>query len=531
MGATKMGKKIRILDTTLRDGAQSEGAQFSLSDKLGTIMLLDNLGFDYIEAGTPASNPKDAELFERLKSAYSGNARIVAFGLTRKAGGESESDAGLRALCGAGTQTVSIVGKASRFQVESVLKTTAQENLAMIRETVAYLCEKGKRVFFDAEHFFDGYAHDPAYALECLAAARDAGARQLVLCDTNGGVTPDAVTEIVAAVAAKLPGAHIGAHFHNDAGLALANSLAAVEAGADNLQGTFLGIGERCGNTSLAALIPTLQLKKGYDVVPPDKLALFTRTAYHLAELCNMLIPPNLPYIGSSAFSHKGGMHIDGVVKDAHAFEHVDPAAVGNARKLLISEVAGRSAVAEKLGRIDAALAADKAKVDAVLKKLKQLEYDGYSYEAAGASFELMALRELGRLREYFTLLDYKIIGERSIEAGRRSAVAVVKIAVGADSELRAAEGDGPVHALDISLRSALSTFYPRLSRAHLIDYKVRVITPESATAAKVRVLIDTTDGETQWTTVGVSADIIDASFKAITDSIVYMLHKSESEE
>lgn len=523
-----MAQKVFVLDTTLRDGAQGEGINFSLSDKLGAVMLLDNLGFDYIEAGIPSSNPKDAEFFEKIKNTKLQHAKIVAFGLTRKKDGDCESDGAIKALLAADTEIVAVVGKCSAFQAQSVLLATQEENLRMIRDTVGYLVAKGKRVFFDAEHFFDGYAEDEGYALECLAAAKEAGSETLVLCDTNGGGTPERVSEIVAAAVARFPDTKIGTHFHNDAGLAVANALAAVKAGANDVQGTFLGIGERCGNTNLSTLVPTLQLKCGYEVVKTESLALFTRTAYHMAEICNLVLPNGSPYVGASAFSHKGGMHIDGVVKTPRAFEHVSPDAVGNVRRFLLSEVAGRSAVAARLRKIDETLANDEKNVDRLVACLKRKEYEGYQYESASASFELLALREFGLMKDFFTLLSYKIIGERSLEAGRRSSLAVVKISVDGKEELCAAEGDGPVHALDISLRNALAKFYPSLSKTHLVDYKVRVISPEDATASKVRVIIDTTDGDSQWTTAGVSADIIDASFKAITDSVIYCLCKEK---
>lgn len=524
-----MQKKVRVLDTTLRDGAQGEGINFSLSDKLGAVMLLDNLGFDYIEAGIPSSNPKDAEFFEKVKKTKLQNAKLVAFGLTRKKDGDCESDAAIKALLAADTEIVTIVGKCSAFQVENVLLATREQNLNMISDTVEYLVKKGKSVFFDAEHFFDGFAEDESYALSCLTAAVDAGAESLVLCDTNGGTTPDRVSEVVAKVVFRFPEIRVGTHFHNDAGLAVANAVSAVKAGALDVQGTFLGIGERCGNTNLSTLVPTLQLKCGYETVSDESLSLFTRTAYHMAEICNLVIPGGSPYIGASAFSHKGGMHIDGVVKTPRAFEHVSPESVGNVRRFLLSEVAGRSAVAARLRKIDEALASDEKNVDRLVACLKQKEYEGYQYESASASFELLALREFGLMKDFFTLLSYKIIGERSLEAGRRSSLAVVKIAVDGKEELCAAEGDGPVHALDISLRNALSKFYPSLSKTHLVDYKVRVISPEDATASKVRVIIDTTDGDSQWTTAGVSADIIDASFKAITDSVIYSLNKGKN--
>ena len=524
-----MGQRVFVLDTTLRDGAQSEGINFSLSDKLGTVMLLDNLGFSYIEAGIPASNPKDVEFFEKSKTMQLTNSKIVAFGLTRKKDETCEKDVALGALVAAGTEIVAVVGKCSAFQVKNVLMATREQNIEMIRDTVEYLVKKGKQVFFDAEHFFDGYEEDSAYALDCLSAAVEAGSETLVLCDTNGGKTPDEVKTIVGAVVKRFGTVRIGTHFHNDAGLAVANSLAAVEAGAYDVQGTFLGIGERCGNTNLSSLVPTLQTKFGLDVVSKQSLSLFTRTAYHLSEICNTVVPANAPYVGSSAFSHKGGMHIDGVVKTPKAFEHIAPEEVGNTRKILLSEVAGKSAVAAKLGKINPEFVKDESNVDKILARLKQLEYEGYQYESASASFELMSLREFSLMKDFFTLLSYKIIGERSLEAGRRSSLAVVKISVDGAVELCAAEGDGPVHALDISLRTALSKFYPSLSKTHLIDYKVRVISPEDATASKVRVLIDTTDGDAVFTTVGVSADIIDASFKAITDSVSYSLYKNKN--
>ncbi len=519
---------ISVLDTTLRDGAQGSGVYFSVADKLGIVLLLDNLGIQYIEAGNPGSNPKDREFFTKVKEIKLNNAKIVAFGATRKKNISANQDPGLYSLIQADTEYVSIVGKSSVFQVEHVLKTTKQQNLAMIEDTIKYLKSFGKKVFFDAEHFYDGYNDDKDYAIESLKVAKDAGADMLVLCDTRGACFPSDAYQTTKKIVDMFDDIEVSAHFHNDIGCAVANTVEAVRAGAKNIQGTFLGIGERTGNASLAVTIPNLQLKLGFDVLPPESLRYFTRTAIHIAELSNMVVEANQPYIGSSAFSHKAGMHIDGVAKNNLSFEHIDPTEVGNKRNILLSEMSGKAAILEKIIGMEQDVPTDNETVDRLVERLKRQEQNGHQYEFASASFNVMVLKELGMLEEFFKLVSYTIVGERTESDGRRKSLAVVKISVGDKQEICAREGDGPVHALDRSLRGALETFYPAVAQTKLVDYRVRVINPEDATASRVRVIIETAGDNERWSTLGVSADIIDASFKAITDSVLYYLHSNK---
>ncbi len=516
--------ELTVLDTTLRDGAQGSGVYFSVSDKIGIVLLLDNLGIQYIEAGNPGSNPKDREFFEKVKQLKLENAKLVAFGATRKKNIKPENDENLKSLIQADTEYISIVGKSSLFHVEQVLKTTKQENLAMISDTIKYLKTFNKKVFFDAEHFFDGYFEDKEYALKTLETAKYAGADMLVLCDTRGGCFPHDAFEITKTVVETFGDSIVSGHFHNDMGLAVANTVESARAGARNVQGTFLGIGERTGNASLAVTIPNLQLKLGYNIIDDENLKYFTRTAIHVAELSNMVVETNQPYIGASAFSHKAGMHIDGVTKNNLSFEHIDPDAVGNKRNMLLSEMSGKAAVLEKLSDMPQKVPTDEKTIRKLVDKLKKQEQNGYQYEFASASFNVMVLKEVGMFEEFFKIIGYTLMGERTESDGRRKSIAVVKVEVDGKQEICASEGDGPVHALDRSLRRALEMFFPALKETRLVDYRVRVVNPEEASASKVRVIIETTDGLERWSTLGVSADIIDASFKAITDSILYFL-------
>ncbi|MDR1586277.1 MAG: citramalate synthase [Treponema sp.] len=516
------GGRIEIFDTTLRDGAQGEGITFSLQDKFAVIRALDELGVSWIEAGSPGSNPKDAELFRAAKGLSLGNAKLCAFGPTRRPGTAPEKDPQLRRLLEAETEAVTIFGKSWDLHVREVLRVSPEENLAMISETVAWLKAAGRFVFFDAEHFFDGWKENPDYALAALRAALDAGADTVVLCDTNGGSFPG---EVAAGTAAALPLAgSLGIHTHNDAGLAVANALAALEAGCRHVQGTIVGFGERCGNTSLSALIPSLELKLGYVCLPEGKLERISEITRRIAETANVPVPAAMPYVGSSAFSHKGGMHSDGVLKIPRSFEHVDPALVGNDRQLLMSEVGGRSAIAERARKIDPSITREHPAVSALAEKLKSLEAEGWAFEGAGASFELLVRRELGRYKPLFRILAYRVMSEHPTGESVACSQAWAKVWVDGQDEIAAAEGDGPVNALDGALRRALIRFYPELEQVRLTDYKVRVIDGGAATAAKVRVLIESTDGPNAWTTVGVSADIIDASRCALVDSIEYKL-------
>ena len=522
-------RQIEILDSSLRDGAQAEGIFYSLEDKLRIAYALDRVGIGYIEAGNPASNPKDMELFRRIAQTPFQHAKLVAFGATRRPGIAAEQDAGCAALAEAGTEFVSVFGKSWDLHVTEVLKTSLAENLEMIRDTVSYFTRMGKHVFFDAEHFFDGYRHHPAYAMQTILAAVEAGAERVVLCDTNGGSFPQEIASVVEQVARDCA-APLGIHCHNDMDCAVAASLMAVEAGCVQVQGTFLGYGERCGNANLSAIIPTLQLKRKYQCIPAGCLPELTHTARYIAEIANYLIPPSLPYVGKSAFSHKGGMHVDGVQKLRQSFEHVDPETVGNRRNLLVSEMAGRTAVLNRIMRIDPSVTKFSPVTERIMEKIKALEYQGYQFETALASVDVLIYKELGKMKEYFTLRHFKIIGEQNTEETGQLASALIKIRVGDREEITAAEGTGPVHALDCALRKALEVFYPSLAQVRLIDYKVRVMAPEDATAAPVRVLIESTDGKHIWTTVGASPDIIEASWKALVDSMEYKLIKDDQQ-
>lgn len=518
-----MGRKIRMFDSTLRDGAQGEGIAFSLEDKLNIVKTLDDLGIDYIEAGNPYSNPKDLEFFERVARMELKCATLVAFGSTRRKNTPVEEDGNCAALLRAGTPAVAVFGKSWDLHVTDVIRTTLEENLAMIADTCWFFKAHGKQVIFDAEHFFDGYKRNPDYALRSLEAAAGSGADVLALCDTNGGSFPDEIAQIVQTVAARLPGVDIGVHMHNDGGLAVANSIMAVGAGASHVQGTFLGFGERTGNANLSTIIADLQLKRGYACIPAENMSNLTDCAIRMAEIANVTLHKNTPFVGRSAFAHKAGMHADGVIKNSGSFEHVDPSSVGNQRRFLMSEMAGKSAVVRKLQKYYPDITRDDPAVADIIAELKEKERRGYQYEGADGSFELIARRHIDGIPPYFDLVSYKVLDELPYDNGH-SATATIKIKSNDVLKVAAAEGDGPVNALDRALREALAEFYPQIARAKLIDYKVRVMEPDDATAAVVRVLIITSDGKDVWTTVGVSKDIIEASWIALVDSVVLYL-------
>ena len=524
-----MTKKAYILDSTLRDGAQGEGISFSIEDKINIVKALDRLGISFIEAGNPGSNPKDIEFFKRVRDVKLENSVLVAFGSTRRKNIRPDEDIMLASLLSTETSTVVIFGKSWDLHVTDVLGTTLDENLLMIEDTVSYLRRNGREVIYDAEHFFDGYKANPEYALQTLKAACRGGAKCIVLCDTNGGCFPSEIKEITAEVA-KVIDVEIGIHCHNDTGCAVANSIAAVEAGARHIQGTFLGFGERCGNANLSTIIPNLQLKLGYSCIPDSNMSQLTTTAGYIAEVSNIPIVGYEPYVGNSAFAHKAGMHADGVTKVSQSFEHVDPAVVGNSRRFLISEMAGRTTLMQKLQNICPDLTRDSPQTKEITDILKKLEFEGYQFDAAETSFELVVRRQLQQYKPFFELVHFKIIGEKPAVVGYNSS-ATIKIRVGDKEEITAAEGDGPVHALDSALRKALYVFYPELRKSRLSDYKVRVLNPQAATAAKVRVLIESTDGEDVWSTVGVSTDIIEASWIALVDSIEYKLLKERQKQ
>jgi 2-isopropylmalate synthase len=518
-------KKIEIFDSTLRDGAQCEGISFSAADKMMIIKTLDRFGVDFIEAGNPASNPKDEGLFKSLLTNPPKYAKIVAFGSTRKKGVSAESDEGLRALINAGTEYVAVFGKASLFQVTEILGVTPDENLEMIADSIRFLKSQGKKVIFDAEHFFDGFEQNTDYAQKAILTAYKAGVSRIVLCDTNGGAFPDRVFKITDCVNNILSdkGVIIGIHTHNDMGCANGNTFAAVSAGATHVQGTFIGFGERCGNANLSSIIAALQIKKGFECVPEKSLQNLTKTARKIAEISNLKLRSDMPFVGSAAFSHKAGVHADGVRKNPASYEQIDPALVGNKRNILLSEVAGRSALISRLEEIlpERRFEKDEPILTEIAETIKQKESEGYGFEAAEASFELLVKNRLGMVCEFFEIDYFKIIGET---VKGNPSTAIVKVKVGNEVKLSAAEGNGPVNALDKALRHALKVFYPILAEVRLTDFKVRVVDSNAATAAHVRVLIESTDGVNIWTTVGASADVINASLIALSDSLLYKL-------
>lgn len=517
-------KKIVTFDSTLRDGAQAEGISFSVKDKLDIVKILDALGIDIIEAGNPGSNPKDIAFFEALKEIELTHAALCAFGSTRHPGKKAEDDANLQAILQTKTEYAAIFGKASAFHVEVILNTTKEENLNMIEDSCRFLSENGKQVIFDAEHFFDGYKLNAAYALDTLKAAEKGGAVSVCLCDTNGGTLPSEVKDIVAEVCQAVS-IDVAIHAHNDSGLGVAASLAGVEGGANQVQGTFLGYGERCGNANLSTVIADLQMKMGYTCLSETAMKKLTSSAIKIAEISNYALTGREPYIGKSAFAHKGGMHIDAVLKEPHSFEHINPERVGNQRRILMSEVAGRGTIIQLIHDIDPTIEKHSEEATRVMDRIKELEYEGYQFEGAESSVKLLIRKELGRFKPFFKIEDFKTIGEKPVAGRALSASAIVKVSVDGKEAINAAEGDGPVNALDKALRAALEGFYPSIKTLRLTDFKVRVI-DQGATASKVRVLIENSDGRDIWTNVGVSTDVIEASLIALTDSIEYKLLK-----
>ena len=520
-----MSKQIQLYDTTLRDGTQREGLSLSLDDKLRIARVLDEMGVDYIEGGWPGSNPKDIAFFEQAVSLNFSHARITAFGSTRRADMAVGQDPQLRLLLQAKTPVVTVFGKSWDLHVTEVLHTTLDENLRMIGDSVAYLCDHNREVVYDAEHFFDGYEADPEYAIETLHAAAKAGASVLVLCDTNGGAMPGRLGEIVAQVAQQvdLP---LGIHCHNDSGLAVANSLIAVEQGAVHVQGTINGYGERCGNADLCTLIPNLQIKMGYGCVSKDQLHSLTEVSLYVSNRANLSPDDHQPYVGHSAFAHKGGMHVNGMVKCEESFQHINPALVGNQKRIVVSELAGRSNILYKVHEYGLGFDLGNDEARTLVAHIKELESRGFQFEGAEASVELLIRRTQEGYVPPFELIDFHIL-VREKENGMMSSEAVVKIKVGDDVMLTAAEGNGPVNALDQAVRKALLPYYPRLEPVHLVDYKVRILDGDAGTAATTRVLIDSSDGEQRWSTVGSSSNIIEASWQALADSLEYVLIRS----
>jgi 2-isopropylmalate synthase len=521
---------IEVLDTTLRDGAQGEGITFSVRDKLAVTEALDELGVAWIEAGNPGSNPKDMDFFRQAASLKLKNSRLCAFGSTRKKNIKACDDTQLCSLLNAGTQGIVIFGKSWDLHVNEVLQATPEENLAMIGDTISFLKSEGRIVIYDAEHFFDGWNANPDYTLSTVKTAVEAGADYIVLCDTNGGAFPGCIEAASREIIKKFPGIAAGIHTHNDCGLALANTIAAVQAGCTHVQGTLVGFGERCGNAALAALIPSLELKLSLRCLPQGNLARISELTRRIAEIANVNISDDMPYIGLHAFSHKAGMHADGVLKTSRSFEHIVPAAVGNERRLLMSEVGGRSAITERVKKIEPSVHKDHNVVISLAEKLKILEAAGWAYEGADASFEILVLQELERYTPLFSIEAYRVMSEHPKGEKLACSNAWVKVLVDGQYEIAAAEGVGPVGALDSALRRALKGFYPKVAKMRLEDYKVRVIDGNEATNAKVRVLIESTDGFRSWNTVGVSADIIEASRMALVDSIEYMLINAPAE-
>lgn len=517
--------KVIIYDTTLRDGTQGEGISLSVQDKLNIAKKLDALGVDFIEGGWPGSNPKDMDFFKEVQKLKLQQGKMVAFGSTRRAGIEACDDVNLKAFVESGMKYVTIFGKSWDFHVQTALKVSLEENLEMIKSSILFLKSKGIEVFYDGEHFFDGFKNNPEYALKTLRTAHEAGAASLILCDTNGGTLPDEVGAIVALVKEKTGASSIGIHCHNDGELAVANTLMAVKAGANHVQGTMNGLGERCGNANIVSIIANLELKMGYECLVYGGIKNLTETARFVSETANLALSNNQAFVGHSAFAHKAGIHVNAVLKDPRTYEHIDPALVGNVRRVLVSELSGASNLQYKIKELGLDFPEDKQVQQRFIGKIKELEYQGYQFEGAEGSFELLLKRESGVFHSGFTLESFHV------SANKRGGQPVyseasIKISVGEDSYHTAADGNGPVDALDNAIRKALEKFYPSLKEMHLVDYKVRVLDGQDATSAKVRVLIESTDKESSWTTIGVSTDIIEASWIALTDSISYKLMK-----
>ena len=522
-------EKIWVFDSTLRDGAQARGITFSMADRINMMNLLDDIGVDYIEAGNPASNPKERAFFEKVSASDLKHAKLTAFGSTRRKNITADKDPGLQQTLAANTPVVAIFGKTWDLHVTEVIKAELEQNLEMVYDSIKFFKDKGLEVVFDAEHFFDGYKNNADYAMKVLKAAVDGGADSLVLCETNGGAMPMLISESTKRVCDTFD-IMVGIHCHNDGEMAVANSLLSVNAGARHIQGTFLGFGERCGNACLTSLIPNLQLKMGYDCLPEKSIARLYTAAHEAAEIANLTLDEKMPFVGRDAFAHKGGMHIDGVNKVPESFEHVNPERVGNKRTFLLSEVAGQTAIVMKLSQQFPELQKGAEKTKELIKKLKDLEAQGYHFEGAESSFELLVKKHLGKFTPFFHIEHFKIIDEPALgkQEGLK-AYAIVKVIVDGEDHISAAEGNGPVNALDKALRAALTNFFPQLKALHLTDYRVRVLDTNQETDATVRVMIDWSDSTSSWTTLGVSSDVIEASLQALTDSMEYKLMIDEN--
>ncbi len=522
-----MKKQIAIYDTTLRDGTQGEEVNLSAEDKLRIAGKLDDFGFSYIEGGWPGSNPKDARFFTLARKRTFKNSTLTAFSSTRKSGIRPEKDKNLKALLKTEVSAVTLFGKSWDLHASEILEVPLEENLAMIEDTVAYMKEMDRKVFYDAEHFFDGYKHNPDYALKTILAAKNGGADIVVLCDTNGGTMPNEIRSIVGDVVHRVE-IPVGFHGHNDCGLALANTLAAVEAGAIMVQGTVNGYGERCGNTDLISVIGNLQIKLNHDCIPQDQVRHLTELSRFVSELAN--VPPinQRPFVGKSAFAHKGGVHVSAVIKNPAAYEHMDPTLVGNRRRVLVSDLSGKSNIEYKSREMGIRLGGNGVDSQKIVDEIKALEDQGYQYDAAEGSLELLIKKTIGQFQDPFLLESFRVTIEKDKDR-ETSSHATIKIKVSDEEEITAAEGNGPVNALDNALRKALTKFFPQISEMGLVDFKVRVIDGSGATGAKVRVQIETRDAHEIWTTIGVSHDIIEASWQALADSVQYKLSKGEN--
>ena len=515
-----------LYDCTLRDGMQGEGMSLSAEEKLRVAHRLDELGIDLIEAGFPSSNPKELELFELLAAERFSNACIAAFGMTRRRGMRADEDPALQVLADCFAPVCTLVGKTWGLHLEKVVKVSREENLAMIGESIGFIVAAGKRALYDAEHFFDGFNDDRSYALACLRAAAQAGAETVICCDTNGGTLPDRVASVMAEVVSELgpTGVRVGIHCHDDAGCAVANTLVAVAAGATHVQGTINGYGERCGNANLVPVIANLQLKLGHECLSEAQLATLTDTAHYLDELLNFTPDPDQPYVGRNAFAHKGGMHVAGVAADPATFEHIDPSLVGNRRELLVSELSGKGTVIERAR--EAGIALDDGAASRVIERVKALEHQGYHFEAADGSFELLLRKETGDYEPLFRLEHWRVIVEMG-HLGHVETEATIKLWVDGERYVRTAEGNGPVHALDRALRDAIGDLYPHLADIQLENFKVRLIDEHSGTAAITRVLLDASDGDDVWGSIGVSENVIEASWEALVDALEYGMQGS----
>lgn len=517
---------VLLYDTSLRDGAQAEGISYSVMDKIHIAEELDKLGIHYIEGGWPGSNPKDMEFFLKMAKSHLKNAQLVAFSMTRRSNIKAEQDSNIKALVKSQAKIIAIVGKTWDFHVRDVLKTGLDENLNMIKDTISFLVSKGLIVFYDAEHFFDAYNANKEYSLRCLLTAQEAGAKAIILCDTNGGTLTSTILKVIQEIRPKI-NAWLGIHCHNDAGLAVANSIAAVQAGADMVQGTINGYGERCGNADLIPIIANLKLKLGIDCIENDKLKELTHVSHFISEISNMRLRNDQPYVGESAFAHKGGMHINAVMKNPKTYEHIDPNLVGNHRRILVSELGGKTGIMLRAKALELDLSKEDPKTKRILKLIQNLEHQGYHFEAAEASFELLMKKALKIYNKFFELEGFRVVVEKQSNK-KITSEAIIKVKVKGTKEHTAAEGDGPVNALDNALRKALKDFYPTLSKMRLSDFKVRVLDEKAGTAARVRVLIQSQDEKDTWSTIGVSENIIEASWQALVDSIEYKLLKDK---